>query len=445
MITGLHLENYGTFVDVDWDLTHRAQAKNVVALYGENGAGKTHLLRPLAQLSQSIDTLSLRRVIMAQLSRDEDESSPTVSPSILRQFNQTNTSIEQIFHHSFTIDSVGDSVIRVDFDNKELAEHSGSTGYYELAFNAQHQLKRETLYGIINVRSGIIYQIEHLDETIEAKLNQRIFTNNTLNAELENSIQQFWGKHTLLSVINLALKDNNHQYLGESIGASVWQALRQLRELSYSIEGTSRQYRHDYLVEPLSSGVLGASDAAQLDTTEKALNALFPQLYSDIISLRYDRHPHGDRIDYQLISRKNIWGKIKDVPFNLESDGTKRLLRLVPLLADAMSGKTVVIDEIDTGIHDLLMLTLIEAISEQISGQLIFSTHNTMLLNALKPDSAYVIQEDTDGQKYVVSITDVKQVKRNNNVQKMYLNGDFMGIPYTGFLDLNEVFHGTTK
>lgn len=44
---------------------------------------------------------------------------------------------------------------------------------------------------------------------------------------------------------------------------------------------------------------------------------------------------------------------------------------------------TVIIDEIDTEIHDLLMKALIDGLMDIETGQLIATTHNTMLMNTL--------------------------------------------------------------
>lgn len=445
MITALHLENYGSFVDVDWDLTTRHEPKHVVALYGENGAGKTNLLKPFAQLARTIVTLRFARELMEKLSEDSEtlEANQLQKPPVGAL--GTATTLAQVFRNAFTINSHEDSVIRIAFENSELKGTGNSTGYYELVFDSDHHLKREALYSIVNVRNGMIFDIHRQEENIEVMLNTTAFSDEALNADFRNSIQRLWGKHTFLSIIDLALRDNNREYMRHGVTKSVWHAMREIQCISFTLEDTRKGYTHGLLTTAPRVGRIERQDEAQLDVIEQMLNAFFPQLYSDIVGLRYVRQYQEEMVSYRLIVQKNIWGEVRDIPFELESDGTKRLLDMMPMIADAMHGNTVVIDEIDTGIHDLLMLKLVEALDKQIKGQLIFSTHNTLLLNALRPESAYVIQEDTDGFKYVANFPDIKTIKKNNNVQKMYLNGDFMGIPYTGFLDLDEVFDGQQK
>lgn len=55
----------------------------------------------------------------------------------------------------------------------------------------------------------------------------------------------------------------------------------------------------------------------------------------------------------------------------------------MPMIISLTRGKTVIIDEIDTEIHDLLMKAIIEGIMEIETGQLIATTHNTMLLQTV--------------------------------------------------------------
>lgn len=76
-------------------------------------------------------------------------------------------------------------------------------------------------------------------------------------------------------------------------------------------------------------------------------------------------------------------GFSKEMDIQAQSDGTVRLLSLMPAFYDAMKvGKTVVIDELDHSIHPHLVRELVRYFSSQkTKGQLIFTTHQTCLLN----------------------------------------------------------------
>lgn len=49
-------------------------------------------------------------------------------------------------------------------------------------------------------------------------------------------------------------------------------------------------------------------------------------------------------------------------------------------------GVTVVYDEIDNGIHDLLLKNILESMVDHITGQLIITTHNTICRKPSTPN-----------------------------------------------------------
>ena len=57
-----------------------------------------------------------------------------------------------------------------------------------------------------------------------------------------------------------------------------------------------------------------------------------------------------------------------------------------------VEGSTAIIDELDTGIHELLVKSLVTSLYNNIKGQLIMTTHNTLLMesNLLQPKKSHV-------------------------------------------------------
>ncbi len=48
------------------------------------------------------------------------------------------------------------------------------------------------------------------------------------------------------------------------------------------------------------------------------------------------------------------------MPFSMESSGTIKILKIVPYIIEALYGKTVNINDFDTGIHDIIVSKLIK-------------------------------------------------------------------------------------
>jgi len=128
------------------------------------------------------------------------------------------------------------------------------------------------------------------------------------------------------------------------------------------------------------------------------------------------------------------------VPFSLESAGTQRVLFVLRAIIEAINGQTVIYDEIDDGIHDLLMRNILVSVQDDITGQLIITTHNTLLLEDLDPKSAYVIYVDDEGYKEARCFDDYDiRIQSSHNQRRLYLNGVFGGVPYSSHINYSNM------
>ena len=125
-------------------------------------------------------------------------------------------------------------------------------------------------------------------------------------------------------------------------------------------------------------------------------------------------------------------GYSKKMKISAQSDGTVRLLTLIPALYYAMyERKVVVIDEIDNSIHPNLIFELIRFYADSESnGQLIFTTHTTKLLNQqelLRPDEVW-LTEKSEGNTKMFSLNDFK-LHNTLNIENGYLDGRYGAVP----------------
>ena len=58
---------------------------------------------------------------------------------------------------------------------------------------------------------------------------------------------------------------------------------------------------------------------------------------------------------------------------------------------------------------------------------------------SLSPENVFVISVDRDGFKRIQPASAIKRVRPSNNIRNMYLDGDFMGIPYIANLGLSDI------
>ena len=131
-------------------------------------------------------------------------------------------------------------------------------------------------------------------------------------------------------------------------------------------------------------------------------------------------------------------GFSKDMDIQAQSDGTVRLLSLVPALYGAMkSAETVLIDELDHSIHPHLVREIVRYFSSQeTNGQLIFTTHQTCLLNQdfLRTDEVWLVEKKY-GSSHMYSLNDYK-IHNTINVENGYMEGRYGAIPFIGELNM---------
>lgn len=125
-----------------------------------------------------------------------------------------------------------------------------------------------------------------------------------------------------------------------------------------------------------------------------------------------------------------------------ESDGTRRLVDYLPPLYSAIrESKVYIIDEIERSIHPLLIKEMISKFSadEQTKGQMIFSTHESTLLDQdiFRQDEIWFAEKKADGATELYPLSEFKE-HATIDIRKGYLNGRYGAIPFLANLkDLN--------
>ena len=129
----------------------------------------------------------------------------------------------------------------------------------------------------------------------------------------------------------------------------------------------------------------------------------------------------------------------KDKGFN--SEGTERLLCYLGwLLAALDQGRVILIDEMDAKLHFLVadyLIRLFNSIDKnQKNSQLICTAHNVMIMDEdLRRDQIYFTSKNEIGESTLVSLSDYKNVRKNDLFSKKYLAGFYSALP-----DMSEKF-----
>ena len=119
-----------------------------------------------------------------------------------------------------------------------------------------------------------------------------------------------------------------------------------------------------------------------------------------------------------------------------ESDGTRKLMALAPAVESALrNGGIFLVDEIERELHPILVNYIVAKFQSKASNpygaQLIFTTHNTELMNLelLRKDQIYFVNKNNeDSTSELYSISEFS-TRTSENIRKGYLVGKYGATP----------------
>ncbi|NLY65623.1 MAG: ATP-binding protein [Alcaligenaceae bacterium] len=121
-----------------------------------------------------------------------------------------------------------------------------------------------------------------------------------------------------------------------------------------------------------------------------------------------------------------------------ESDGTRALFAFAgPWLDVIKHERVLVIDELDTSLHPLLVHYLVKLLHQANSkAQLVFTTHDTTLLSQklLRRDQVWFTEKNKKSATELYPLSDFSP-RDNEAIERGYLNGRYGGIPFLKDLD----------
>ena len=120
-----------------------------------------------------------------------------------------------------------------------------------------------------------------------------------------------------------------------------------------------------------------------------------------------------------------------------ESSGTQNLLFLAgPILDILKKGLTLVVDELDTSLHTLLVQALVRLFYQPDANtggaQLLFTTHDTSLLDAyglFRRDQIWFVEKNPDQSSTLFALTDFSP-RKNEALERGYLQGRYGALPF---------------
>ena len=130
-----------------------------------------------------------------------------------------------------------------------------------------------------------------------------------------------------------------------------------------------------------------------------------------------------------------------ELPYQIESSGTQKMLALYPFLKKIFeNGGVLFIDELNSKLHPLLLRTIIQMFfNKNINknkAQLVFTSHDVWQLKSdiLRRDEIWFTEKDDKGVSNLYSLSDFvgedgEKIRKDEDFQKNYLVGKYGAIP----------------
>jgi predicted ATPase len=375
---------------------------HVAAIFGPNASGKSNIIAALTWVRDAVQ-ISLR---------DWDDSIPIEPFAFAGGLEQSS---------EFTVESVIDGV-RFEY----VLELDGSSVAYEGLFHYPEKKRRR-----IFEREGSELKLQrglgHLSGTREL-LTDRTLALSAARRFDEPLVSRF--ASDLLRLQTLGLTSRGPQppmsYLGPTMN------LFEQQSDSYQLA----LFASDELVE------FSLDDRAQA----LALLRLADLGIDDVVVGDPETSAAGvsrrDRARRLRLVHRTADGPVP-LDFAVESEGTRTWFKLIgPVLAALKQGSVLLFDELDASLHPTLSAQLIglfqDPATNPCDAQLIFTTHDTSLLNHLNRDEVWLTEKSEDGSTRLGALADFagERVRTSVNLEKAYLHGRFGALPDADRTDL---------
>ena len=285
---------------------------------------------------------------------------------------------------------------------------------------------------------------ESLDSYPEGR-RRNLFTRRKSEIDFRRGLDGTRGIRDLLTPTTLALSAGGR--VGDADFGSVWRTLARMRVLGLR----RRRFLRAGGVGSFDSTIrlLFEDEANQLQlfgTPENRLAVMDPNVAMDllrfadpgiadfVITEEESGRLGGSRRHLGLVHR----GEGEPVTFDLEDEsaGTQTWFRLIgPAFAALRLGQVLLLDEIDASLHPRLSARLIEIFQDPQTNtrgaQLVFTSHDTSLLNGLNRDEVWLTEKAAGATTRLVGLAEFggERVRRSLNLERAYLQGRFGAIP----------------
>ena len=419
-LLSMEINNFKNIKHGSIDLTKKESSEaTVLGIYGQNGSGKTSVIQVLEIFKSLGLSLSLRDDINNLIKINENECSIDLKFSI-----KINNEEQYIVIYSFRISKSTSSISyeKLSISKKEVDDSWSKTStYFECDFSDDIQVFKPR-YRYRNLVGGEQNNKINLSVALKLSKNNRtsLLFSQSFNEVLKGSSEEELFK--IVTVLKEYVK-NNLFIISGSHNSVI--GLDLLLPLTVYYKNNDIRIVGDIpinLEKPMETSV------NTFNLIRTVINNMNGVIKAIVPGLSFSIKDYGEQIlidnkpgrRYELMSNRYD----EAFPLRYESDGIKRLFSELSVLIAVYNNPSILvaIDELDAGIFESLLGTIIHVIDETGQGQLIFTSHNLRPLEVL--DNEKIIFSTTnENNRYIRMIN----IRGSNNLRDCYLRALTIG------------------
>ena len=188
MFTYIELSNFKSFGNIRFDFRkNKKQYKKFIAIYGENGSGKSNFVSAIELLSHTVTSfVNIKHIKQLRMMLEKDEANKELlSEDWFKNIGFLD--ISQNLKNCRMIDNNDISTVTYGFLIDEVE------GYYTFSFDDK-TIVREELYYLNNKQRGKLFTIENKDSNIISYISQYLFKDKKYENDIMELSEMYWGK-----------------------------------------------------------------------------------------------------------------------------------------------------------------------------------------------------------------------------------------------------------
>ena len=423
-IDNIEINNFKNVKHGVIDLTSKKQTASVLALYGQNGSGKTALIESIEILKNAISGRKLPAYASALVNLDSDHSTFTFKFSITDNLDVTYLIYKfSIKRETFETIELTDKITYTAIFDEVVSISKYSNGKSVSPLKPLIDTTNGEPFGPQTKYRALIGKDLDTDVIVAKKLAYKSGTSFIFSNELLSLIKNNADEDIVKPLFALNAYGIRNLFV-LSIRDSALISFDAL-PLAFRIEGENQGASGKISIPINGNGIIPEVFYDLLLKIIKSMNVvleqIIPGLNVGVKSLGEELLKDNTKgIRVQLTS---IRGN-KSIALKYESEGIKKIVAILQLLIVIYNNPsvTVAIDELDSGIFEYLLGEIMRIISEHGKGQLIFTSHNLRPLETI--DKSFVAFTTVNPDNRYIRFTNVKT---SNNLRDFYYRDIILG------------------